>query len=581
MIEQPLPALTQTFVEVSPMGETSDFMLCAPAEDNDLVMDCFLRGIENNEFQRIQRTLSGEPLPMHYALEGNKGIQLSKDYRQEPVVAAYSPMAYGLGTVLKIDKKELHYPITKQIITILLLLTTLVIASVSTLYWLTMLLVQKLTKSVQKTRKANKELKNAREKAEQISTELATYIDAIGKLNLISVTNRSGLILQVNKKFCDVSGYSEQELLGQSHRIINSKQHPKSFFVDIWATITRGETWYGEICNRNKNGSLCWFDSAIVPIKNENQQIIRYLSVRIDITAHKQLDIALHERLKRSACIQAIRHEMELDLSLDELSQRILDHLIQAMQFPDNTIASIALSDKRFTAGRCNEKPACNLTAKIKIKQNELGQLSVFHSKNEAFLLENRTLLNTIADDLARWIERKQSEQLMIEMATHDSLTGLPNRRLLQDRIKQILAHGHRTRSYAAILFIDLDHFKNINDSLGHEIGDLLLKEVAARITSCARKVDTIARQGGDEFIAVLHTITKPSDAGIVAQKILDKLGQSYHIQNEELHIGGSIGIAVFLDDGEDAETLLKNSDIAMYHAKNYGRTITITLPQK
>lgn len=147
-------------------------------------------------------------------------------------------------------------------------------------------------------------------------------------------------------------------------------------------------------------------------------------------------------------------------------------------------------------------------------------------------------------------------------------MTGLPNRHLLQDRIEQALVHDTRSQRQMAVLFIDLDHFKTINDSLGHDIGDLLLKAVAERLLICVRNEDTVARQGGDEFIVVLNSITESLDAAKVAQKILDSLLRPYYIHKNELHIGGSIGIAVFPNDGANAETLLKNSDVAMYHAK-------------
>ena len=202
-----------------------------------------------------------------------------------------------------------------------------------------------------------------------------------------------------------------------------------------------------------------------------------------------------------------------------------------------------------------------------------IGELKVFYSQKKPFLLpEEQNLLDTITDDLGRWVERSRAEQRIRHAATHDALTGLPNRLLLQDRISQIIVQEGRRPGHAAVLFIDLDHFKIINDSLGHNMGDLLLKEVAARLSSCVRGEDTVARQGGDEFIVVLHMIANAQDASIVAQKILDALVQPYSINGEELHISGSIGIAVSPNDGDGVEALLKNSDTAMYHAKEAGR---------
>jgi len=166
----------------------------------------------------------------------------------------------------------------------------------------------------------------------------------------------------------------------------------------------------------------------------------------------------------------------------------------------------------------------------------------------------------------------KEAEQRILHLASHDTLTGLPNRDLLQDRIHQSIAQAQRGNHPAALLFIDLDHFKHINDSLGHDMGDLLLKEVAQRLVTSVRSEDTVARQGGDEFIVLLPSMSDAQDAGILAQKLLADLMAPYQIRGKELHITASIGIAVFPDDGEDVESLLRNSDIAMYHAKAAGR---------
>ncbi len=168
--------------------------------------------------------------------------------------------------------------------------------------------------------------------------------------------------------------------------------------------------------------------------------------------------------------------------------------------------------------------------------------------------------------------ERKKNEERMIYMGTHDGLTGLPNRVLLQDRIKQALAHDKRYGTHAALLFIDLDQFKIINDSLGHDIGDLLLVEVTNRLLSCVRDEDTVARQGGDEFIILLPDIPSAEHAEIVAKSILKSVVKPYNIENNELRVSASIGISVFPDDCDNVNLLMKYSDTAMYQAKEQGR---------
>jgi diguanylate cyclase (GGDEF)-like protein/PAS domain S-box-containing protein len=160
----------------------------------------------------------------------------------------------------------------------------------------------------------------------------------------------------------------------------------------------------------------------------------------------------------------------------------------------------------------------------------------------------------------------------MTHSAQHDVLTNLPNRLLLNDRITQSIALARRQKRPIALIFLDLDRFKYINDSLGHAVGDALLQSVTVRLLASVRNSDTVSRQGGDEFVVLLPFIASPEDAATSAKKILLTLNAPHSISGQELHIDGSIGISVYPEDGEDAETLIKNADTAMYHAKESGR---------
>ena len=160
----------------------------------------------------------------------------------------------------------------------------------------------------------------------------------------------------------------------------------------------------------------------------------------------------------------------------------------------------------------------------------------------------------------------------MSHLAQHDSLTDLPNRVLLNDRLTQAITLAHRNRKNLALLFLDVDRFKNINDSLGHDIGDHLLQTVAQRLLACVRSTDTVSRQGGDEFVVLLSEVTHAQDAAVSADKILLALSAPYNVDQHELHITVSIGIVTYPADGADAGTLMKNADFAMYHAKDSGR---------
>ncbi len=168
--------------------------------------------------------------------------------------------------------------------------------------------------------------------------------------------------------------------------------------------------------------------------------------------------------------------------------------------------------------------------------------------------------------------ERKLAKERLEHMAHFDALTSLPNRVLFFDRFRNLLEQAKRYNHMFALLFLDLDRFKTVNDTLGHAMGDLLLKEAARRITDCLRRSDTVARMGGDEFAVILTRINESNDAAVVARKIIDALAAPFTLNGQECSIGVSIGISVFPGDGDDTETLLKRADTAMYRVKDDGR---------
>lgn len=168
--------------------------------------------------------------------------------------------------------------------------------------------------------------------------------------------------------------------------------------------------------------------------------------------------------------------------------------------------------------------------------------------------------------------ERKEAQDRIRHLAHHDSLTGLPNRRLLTDRMNQSLAQARRFKRSMAVVFIDLDEFKCINDTLGHDVGDGLLKVVATRLKRCVRAGDTVSRTGGDEFVIILSEIARVEDAEVVVRKVLESVAFPIRVKKYTLHITASIGISLYPADAADAETLMKHADVAMYNAKRTGK---------
>jgi diguanylate cyclase (GGDEF)-like protein/PAS domain S-box-containing protein len=192
------------------------------------------------------------------------------------------------------------------------------------------------------------------------------------------------------------------------------------------------------------------------------------------------------------------------------------------------------------------------------------------HAARESLEASRDALERAVAE---RTVELEEAKARAQHLADHDALTGLPNRRLLEDRLTQALALSQRNRKQTAVMFVDLDRFKPINDSLGHAVGDVLLKEVSQRLVGQLRVGDTICRIGGDEFVIVLPEVKRSSDVAQVAQKVIEQVSQPLVVDERELAVSCSVGISVFPDDGRDAETLIRNADAAMYHAKELGRS--------
>ncbi len=197
----------------------------------------------------------------------------------------------------------------------------------------------------------------------------------------------------------------------------------------------------------------------------------------------------------------------------------------------------------------------------------EISSMGMYRARDD----DSKEFLGTygVARDIS---ERKQAEATIAFQAYHDLLTGLPNRALFKDRLGQAIVHAKRHGQTLATLFLDMDRFKVVNDTLGHLVGDGLLQAVAQRLRGCLREGDTLSRIGGDEFMLLLPHIRTRDNAAYIAQKILASLKQPFHVEGHEIFVGISIGIAVFPDDGDTIETLVKHADIAMYHAKDSGR---------
>jgi diguanylate cyclase (GGDEF)-like protein len=234
------------------------------------------------------------------------------------------------------------------------------------------------------------------------------------------------------------------------------------------------------------------------------------------------------------------------------------------------------------------DKPArLVLAVPLRVRDKSIGALAAAKpddgkplSDHDQYLLSALGDFAAVAIDNARLYEatqrelseRKKAEETIRQMAFHDTLTGLPNRALFNDRLGVALAHARRHKHRVAVMLLDLDHFKEVNDTLGHSVGDQLLKAVGDRLFSLLRESDTVSRMGGDEFLLLLPEMADPAHASSAAERILQSIRQPFVLESHTIHITTSLGIAIYPDDGTDGDTLVKKADLAMYRVKEEGR---------
>lgn len=221
------------------------------------------------------------------------------------------------------------------------------------------------------------------------------------------------------------------------------------------------------------------------------------------------------------------------------------------------------------------ERESAVLAAEMALMEKEdsaWGRLEHSERTHAQLLEANERLVVATVQAQAMTEAAEAAAAKMSHMARHDVLTGLPNRSLLTDRLAQAISLAPRRGKRVALMYLDLDHFKHINDSLGHTVGDQLLQSVALRLQACVRNSDTVCRQGGDEFVVLLAEVDGQGDAALSAEKLIEAMVAPHLIGEHRLNISLSIGISLYPDDGQDVETIVKNADLAMYHAKRHGR---------
>lgn len=381
--------------------------------------------------------------------------------------------------------------------------------------------------------------------------------------DLISVADLDEKLTFVNDAFVRTYGYTREELIGQHVRILDSDRNRPGLRDEISSAAHR-DGWSGIVWNRRKDGSDLQIALNTSVIRDEKGNAVGLVGVAQDISESMQIQQRLKESEER---YRLLFEKNPLPMWLyDESSRRILsvnEAALKKYLYAGHEYEQLEI-DVLFDESVSS--PA-NLTAHRK----RTGELLLVETSDLPLRQEGSKVRLLLANDVT---ERARAQEAIEHQAFHDGVTGLPNRRLFLDRLTQQIAHARRAGHSVVVMFVDLDRFKRINDTLGHWAGDEVLREVARRLTSSLRQTDTIARVGGDEF-TILLTHRKEilmDSVETLANKVMKEFEAPIHLESGDIYVTASIGVATFPNDGDDADQLIKNSDRAMYRAKERGR---------
>ena len=428
-----------------------------------------------------------------------------------------------------------------------------------------------VTRDVTKKKETEKALRRSEEKYRSILEDVA---EGYSELDL------RGNLTFFNGSLLEIYGYTRDELMHMNYRQYMDEENAKKVYQAYNKVYTTGKP-DREIKHEiiRKDGTRRYLENSVSRILDADGQPLGFRGVVRDITERRRAEEALRQSEEKYRTIIENMQDgyFEIDLTgsytfaNDALCKRqgySKEELIgmDNRQFQDETNAKKTY--QAFNEIYRTGEPVKALDMEVIRKDGTKGisEVSVSLIKDAQ---GNPIGFRGVSRDVT---ERKREEEEVAYMATHDSLTGLPNRTLFSDRLTMALTQARRTQKNIAVMLLDLDYFKDVNDTLGHSMGDHLLRAVGNRLSGLLRKGDTIARIGGDEFLLLLPELLQIEYATTLAQKILHAFREPFAFNDHQLHITTSIGIAIFPDDGDNADTLMKNADIAMYRTKNKGR---------
>lgn len=422
-----------------------------------------------------------------------------------------------------------------------------------------------------------------------LTNTLLQHKQAVDSAAAVIELDPQGHLVDVNDAFAEVLGQRRQQLLGRPLAALGELQG------DAWQPCAH--IWHGEVALRNAQGRLRWHRRSVVPTFDADQRIEKYICIDIDITDQKVSEQGLRDQIRLQKLITDFGSEALSDDHLDKLMHRAVEvacqglnasHAALVSQSPAEAVPrlvaglgwakgwvgkAMSTSDKLLPQDMLDEHGIKALLIQPQTPGRTSGFCIAVGFQAERDLADaERYFLSSLTYALAAATDRNRSREHLTYLAQFDSLTGLPNRSLLLDRLQTALATARRQGSRLGLIYLDLDRFKQVNDTLGHEAGDQLLIQAGIRMAACLRASDTVARLSGDEFALLLPGLDNLEDAERVARKVLAQLLKPFVLNGKQAYISASLGAAIYPDDASSAESLIQCADQAMYCSKDAGR---------
>jgi diguanylate cyclase (GGDEF)-like protein/PAS domain S-box-containing protein len=438
------------------------------------------------------------------------------------------------------------------------------------------------------------------QRIDSLMNSLMQHKSAMDQAAIVCEADAAGVIDGVNDLFVTSSGFTRPEVVGQRLADVGRPAGARL----PWQPSDR--VWNGEVVIAGRHGRRHWY-RTIVPMFDAAGGVERYICIDIDITERKEFERTIVENAQRQTLIAELGRKALAANGLEELFADAAAAAARGLCAPCAGLFEITVNGMLLRAGAGWLAPAAGLQlgdvpgeplaageraarrkwfaplaavhniaagidTAIVCGERMFGVLGVYADGTRRFGTDDANFLHGVANILATAVERHEARNRLTWLAQYDPLTNLPNRRRLAQCLEEAIARAGHDGGRAAVMFIDLDRFKNVNDMLGHGVGDQLLVQAAKRLLGCARDADVVARLGGDEFALVLPALASDGDAAAVAARVIEALAQPFYLEGQPLFVSASVGIATYPENGRDAECLLKNADTAMYGAKNGGR---------